>query len=85
MHMLRLKARTGSSVCGLAVMAALILASPPASAQEETTVPATVLSSYRNTLTVRTEAGRVQLFVMERNTRRPATPDGPQHSQPDRK
>lgn len=73
MHMFRLKARKGASVCGLTVMAAFLLASPPASAQEETTVTATVLSSSRNTLTVRTEAGRVQLFVMERSTRRPAT------------
>lgn len=73
MHIFKVKTRTGSSVCGLAVMAALILASPPASAQEETTVTATVLSSSRNTLTVRTEAGRVQLFVLERDTRLPAT------------
>lgn len=73
MHTFRLKARIGSGVCGLAVMAALILASPPASAQEETTVTGTVLSSSRNTLTVRTEAGRAHLFVLDRSTIRPAT------------
>jgi hypothetical protein len=72
MHIFRLVARTRSGICGLAVVAALILASPPASAQDETTVTGTVLSLSRNTLTLRTEAGRVELFVLERSTRRPA-------------
>lgn len=59
-------------VCGFTVLTALLVMSPPVSAQEETTITGTVASSSRNTLTVRTGAGQYQLFIIERSTRKPA-------------
>src|SRR4051812_9584634 len=66
--------RTVSRVaCGITLLAAFWIASPRAEAQDETTTDGTIASSSRNTLTVRTMAGRYELFVFEPNTRRPAT------------
>jgi hypothetical protein len=59
---------------GLASLAiALVFASTLAQAQDEATLTGTVVSSSRNTITVRTEDGRYQLFTFERDVKRPAT------------
>jgi hypothetical protein len=65
--------RRGSVVCYWLVLTTLILISRPAIAQDETTLTGTVVSSTRNTLSVRSGTGRVQLFVFGRNARRPAS------------
>jgi len=57
---------------GITVLSLLIM-SPPATAQDETTVTGTVASSSRNTVTVRSGTGQFQLFVFDRSTRKPAT------------
>jgi hypothetical protein len=50
-----------------------MLISRPASGQDETTLIGSVVSSTRNTLSVRSGTGPVQLYVFARNARRPAT------------
>lgn len=60
-------------VCGLAVFTALLIRTPLATAQDETAITGTITSSSRNTLTVRTDSGRYQLFIIERTARKPAT------------
>jgi hypothetical protein len=51
---------------------ALALTGTSAKAQDETTITGTVVSSSRNTLTVRTGDGRYQLFTFERDVQRPS-------------
>jgi len=55
------------------VLGVLLVISRPAIAQSETTTTGTIVSSSSNTLTVRSTAGQVQLFVYRRDARRPAT------------
>jgi hypothetical protein len=55
------------------VLTTLILEARPVSAQDEMTITGTVVSSTRNTFTVRSGTGPVQLFVFGRNARRPAS------------
>jgi hypothetical protein len=69
MNTLRKQPLAGS----LTVLAALLIMIPSAKGQDETTITGTVASSSRETLTVRTEAGQYQLFVFDRNTKKPAT------------
>jgi hypothetical protein len=64
---------SGALICGLTVLTALVVTSRPARAQDEATLTGTVVSSSRNTLTVRSATGQFQLFVFERSTRKPAT------------
>jgi hypothetical protein len=61
----------GSLTCYLLLLTTLMLHSQTAFAQEELT--GTVVSSSRNTFSVRSATGVVQLFVYGRNARRPAT------------
>jgi hypothetical protein len=63
----------GSLICGLTVLTALLVISRPAGAQDETTLTGTVLSSSRNTLTVRSGTGQTQLFAFGRSVRKPTT------------
>jgi hypothetical protein len=55
------------------LLTVLVTVTPPAMAQDETTITGTVASSSRNTLTVRNGNGQYQLFLVDRNTRKPAT------------
>ena len=73
MRISRQQHRLGSVMCYLLVLTTLILISQPAIAQDESTLTGTVVSSTRNTLSVRSGTGPVQLFVFGRNARRPAT------------
>lgn len=57
----------------LVLLAALMFLTPSANAQDEMDMTGTVVSSSRNTVTVRNSAGRHQLFVIDRLTRKPAT------------
>ena len=66
------RCRQAVLIRGITVLSLLIM-SPPASAQDETTVTGTVASSSRNTVTVRSATGQFQLFVFDRSTRKPAT------------
>ena len=72
MNIVRTQHLPSSLIRGIAVLSLLIM-SPPASAQDETTVTGTVASSSRNTVTVRSATGQFQLFVFDRSTRKPAT------------
>ncbi|MEP6536088.1 MAG: hypothetical protein ABJF23_12255 [Bryobacteraceae bacterium] len=66
-----------SRVCTLTysvVLASLLLAAAqPSMAEDETTMTGTVASFSRNTLTLKSANGQYQLFVVDRNTRKPAT------------
>ena len=73
MNIIRRYLPSSPLVCGFTVLTALLVMSPPASAQDETTITGTVASSSRDTLTVRTGTGQYQLFIVERSTRKPAT------------
>ena len=73
MNIIRRSLPSSPLVCGFTVLTALLLMSPPAGAQDETTITGTVASSSRDTLTVRTGTGQYQLFIIERSTRKPAT------------
>jgi len=64
---------SGALMCGLTLLTALAVTSRPAMAQDEATLTGTVVSSSRNTLTVRSVAGQFHLFVLEQSTRKPAT------------
>jgi len=64
---------SGALMCGLTLLTALAVTSRAAMAQDEATLTGTVVSSSRNTLTVRGEAGQFILFVLERSTNKPAT------------
>lgn len=76
-----LRAMRCQTLTGTATLALLVLAStafaqddqPGVLDPEETTVTGTVASSSRSTLTVRTGAGRYQLFTFTRDATRPAT------------
>jgi len=70
--LLRQNYSSGALMCGLTLLAALALTSGPAMAQEDATLTGTVVSSSRNTMTVRSESGQYHLFVLERTTRKPA-------------
>ncbi|HVW11319.1 MAG TPA: hypothetical protein VHC90_22190 [Bryobacteraceae bacterium] len=54
-------------------LAVLVFAGRPAIAQTTGTSTGSVVSTSRNTLTIRTSDGRYQLFVVDRTTRKPAT------------
>src|SRR3954451_22587993 len=53
--------------------ALLLAAAFSAAAQDGSSMTGTVVSSSRNTLVVRSDAGQYQLFVFERGATRPAT------------
>ena len=72
-NMIRSCALGARLACGLALVGTLAMMPPPAHAQTETTTTGTVVSSSRNTLTLRTATGQYQLFILETGTRRPAT------------
>ena len=59
--------------CGFAILSAFVAMPPLAHAQDETTTSGTVVSSSRNTLTLRTTDGQYRLFVFDTGARRPAT------------
>jgi hypothetical protein len=59
--------------CGFAMVSTLAMMPSLAHAQDETTITGTVVSSSRNTLTLRTAAGQYQLFVLRLAGPRPAT------------
>ncbi len=61
----------GVLIGGLMVLSTLLVTSWPARAQDETVLTGTVVSSSRDTLTVRSGTGQFQLFVFERSARRP--------------
>jgi hypothetical protein len=61
----------GSTISVAAVLLALLISSIPVYAQDESTITGTVVSSTRNTLTVRASNGQTQLFIFSRNARRP--------------
>jgi hypothetical protein len=73
MRISRQQHRRGSVMCYLLVLTTLILISRPAIAQDETTVTGTVVSSTRNTLSVRSGTGLIQLFIFAREAERPAS------------
>jgi hypothetical protein len=54
-------------------LAVLLFASQPANAQEAQTSTGSVVSTSRNTLTIRNTDGRYQLFVLDNTTKKPAT------------
>jgi len=64
---------SGALMCGLILLTALAVTNRPAMAQDEATLTGTLVSSSRNTLTVRSGAGQFYFFVLERSTRKPAT------------
>ena len=72
MDIVRTQHLTSSLIRGLIVLCFLVI-SRPASAQDETAITGTVASSSRNTVTVRSGTGQFQLFIFDRNTRKPAT------------
>jgi len=73
MRWIRSKWRSGRSATGLfTLIVALVLSSVPLDAQNET-FEGVVVSSSRETLTVRSNSGQHQLFVFERGMKRPAT------------
>lgn len=55
------------------LLAILLLLAQPANAQPSATLTGAVVSSSRNTLTVRTTDGQYQLFTVDRTTTKPAT------------
>lgn len=57
-----------SGVCAL-----LLFTMQPASAQESTTFTGEVVSTSRNTVTIRTTDGHYQLFVFDRGIKKPST------------
>jgi len=57
----------------LTLWAALVMFSIRANAQSENDLTGSVVSLSRNSLTVRSEAGQYQLFVIESTTRKPTT------------
>jgi len=63
---------SGALMCGLTLLSALAVTNRPVMAQDEETITGTVVSSSRNTLTVRSGT-RQHLFVFEPSTRKPAT------------
>jgi hypothetical protein len=71
--LLKQKYFSGALLCGLTLLTALVVASPPAMAQDDATLTGTVVSSSPNTMTVRSENGQFHLFVLERSTRKPAS------------
>src|SRR3569833_601711 len=54
-------------------LAVLLFTSLPANAQEAQTSTGSVVSTSRNTLTIRTSDGRYQLFVLDNTTKKPAS------------
>jgi hypothetical protein len=54
-------------------LAALILFTGVATAQDESTFTGTVVSSSRDTLTVRSTSGQFQLFIYDQNTTKPVS------------
>lgn len=73
MNTVRNCSRGGTLPYCLMLLTVLVTVTPPAMAQDETTITGTVASSSRNTLTVRNGNGQYQLFLVDRNTRKPAT------------
>jgi len=59
--------------CGFALAGTLLMMPPLARAQEDTTTTGTIVSSSRNTITLRTSSGQYQLFILETGATRPAT------------
>lgn len=64
---------SGALMWGLTLFTVLAVTSRPAMAQDEVALTGTVVSSSRNTLTVRSGTGQFFLFVLERSTKKPAT------------
>jgi hypothetical protein len=62
----------GSVICFLFVLSTLLFPQP-STAQDETTVTGTVVSSTRNTLSVRSGTGSILLFIFAREAERPAS------------
>ncbi len=72
MHSSCTQKRIGCSSLFLALLS-LLFGTQPVRAQGETELTGTVVSSSRNTVTVRDTNGRYQLFTFDRNVRKPAT------------
>jgi len=72
MHSCQARKRIGRCNAFMAFVG-LLLGSQPVLAQSDTELTGTVVSSSRNTVTVREMNGRYQLFTFDRNVRKPAT------------
>lgn len=60
-------------VLTISSLAVFLFASQPAHAQEAETTTGSVVSTSRNTLTIRTTEGRYELFVLDNTTKKPAS------------